>query len=492
MPTPSSKPQNLADRINEMSREDGARAARERFKPPAAPTDGHVIEANFQPPTPEATPEVPLLADVDAYYDAPTKEYYLRNTRGVWLPLNEGQFKRHLRSAGFTTKPKDGELVSQADNVILQTQNHRDIQYAGRLCGRKMGFYDEGGTRFLVTSGFELPKPTRGQWRMINAVVDGLLKSSEGEHGDTQIAVFHGWIQTALVALAAERIQSAQALALAGPAGSGKSLLQALITEILGGRAAKAARYMQGATPFNGDLFEAEHLVLEDEFMSTKISDRQRLAAAIKNATVSSRLQSCHRKNRQAVTLPAWWRVSITLNDDAEAMMVLPPLDEHVQDKIILLRGSRFDFPMPMSTSAEQEAAWEQLKAEVPAYSHWLLNDFQIPAALADPRRYVVRTWHHPALRTQLESLSPESTLLDMIDEAIFPKEGPAWRGTAAELQRLLLADYRTEPQARRLLDWPNACGTYLGRLAHKQPDRVEESRTATRRDFIIRELGNM
>lgn len=427
---------------------------------------------------------------VEAFYDAPTKEYFLQNARGVWLPLNEGQFKRHLRSLGYSTKPQNGDLLSPADNVILHTQNHRDIQYAGRLCGRKMGFYEEGGTRFLVTDGFELLVPSSGPWTTIQAIIEGLLASQEPEHGSTQIAVFHGWIKTALEALTAGRIQSAQALALAGPAGCGKSLLQALITEILGGRAAKAARYMQGATPFNGDLFEAEHLVLEDEFMSVKIMDRQRLAAAIKNATVSTRLQSCHRKQRQAVSLPAWWRVSITLNDDAEAMMVLPPLDEHVADKIIILRGSRFDFPMPMGTSAEQEAAWEQLKAEVQAYSHWLMNEFNIPVTLTDPRRYVIKTWHHPELKAQLEALSPETALLDMIDEVIFPAEGPTWRGTAAELQRLLLGDYRTAVQARRLLDWTNACGTYLGRLATKEPTRVEESRTAARREYVIHVAG--
>lgn len=431
----------------------------------------------------------PLNAtSVDAYYDAPTKEYYLQNTRGVWLPLNECQFKRHLRGAGYSTKPKDGELVSAADNVILQIQNHRDIQYAGKLCGRNMGFYDEGGTRYLVTEGFEMPVPVAGSWETIRAIIDGLLANQDPIHGTTQATIFHGWIQTALIALKSERIQSAQALALAGPAGCGKSLLQSLITVILGGRAAKAARYMQGGTEFNGELFEAEHLVLEDEFMSTKITDRLRLAASIKIATVGTRLQSCHRKSRQAVNLPAWWRVSITLNDDAEAMMVLPPLDEHVQDKITLLRGSRFDFPMPMGTTAEQEAAWEQLKAEVPAYSHWLLNEFQIPDRLADPRRYVIQTWHHPELKAQLESLSPESALLDMIDEAVFPLNGPTWRGTAAELQRLLIADYRTESQAKKHLHWTNACGTYLGRLATKVPERVEESRTATRRDYVIHE----
>jgi hypothetical protein len=184
--------------------------------------------------------------------------------------------------------------------------------------------------------------------------------------------------------------------------------------------------------------------------------------------------------------------VSITLNDDPEAMMVLPPLDEHVADKIILLRGSVFDFPMPMGTPAEQEAAWGQLRSEVPAYSHWLLNEYMIPDHLTDPRRYIVKTWHHPELKAQLEMLSPESSLLDMIDEAVFPMHAPTWRGTAAELQRLLFSDHRVDSQAKRLLDWNNACGTYLGRLATKRPDRVQEARTATRREYVLREEGSM
>jgi hypothetical protein len=40
---------------------------------------------------------------------------------------------------------------------------------------------------------------------------------------------------------------------------------------------------------------------------------------------------------------------------------------------------------------------------------------------------------------------------------------------------------------ADKLLDhWRNACGTYLGRLAAKCPNRFKETRTATRRSYTI------
>ena len=420
----------------------------------------------------------------DSYYDAERKEYLIRNRRGVWLSLGEAPFKRHLRSAGISCKTGEGQHLSGADQQILNIQHARDIHYAGKLCGKKEGFYIEGQTRFLVTESYHLPELIPGDWPTLRAIITGLLSSPE--HEDTQIDVFHGWMQGAQNALRAARIQPAQALAIAGPAGCGKSLVQSLITTCLGGRAAKPHRYMTGGTDFNGELFEAEHLMLEDEFMSRKINDRHKLGAALKNVCVSTRTQSCHRKGRQAISLPAWWRVSITLNDDPEAMLVLPPLDDHIADKLILLRASRFEFPMPMDSAEAQERCVKACVAEVPAYLHWLIHDFIIPPSLAEPRRYGIVSWHHPELKSDLDNLSPEADLLALIDEVLWDAGSPQWTGTSDELQRTLTEDHGTASRARKLLDWRNACGTYLGRLASKPSPRVKEARSATRREYCI------
>ena len=433
---------------------------------------------------PLAEPEVDPPGIV-SYYDRGQKEYLIQNKRGVWLSHTESSLKRHLKAAGVSTKPAEGEALSAADHHILDTQHHRDIQYSGPLCGRQMGFYEEGQTRFLVTESFTLPEPTVGGFPNLKALIHGLLGSDE-KHGKTQMDVFLAWMQLAQVALRAGRIQASQALAIAGPPGCGKSLLQALITAMLGGRQAKPYRYLSGGTDFNGELFEAEHLVLEDEFMSRRISDRQQLGAGIKNICVSSRTQSCHRKGKQAVTLPAWWRLTITLNDEPEALLVLPPLDEHIADKIILLRGANFDFPMPMDSAKAHETFMATCKAEIPAFLYWLLNSFTIPEALSDRRRYGVISWHHPALKADLDSLSPEADLLALIDEVLWTVTCEEWRGTSKELQRILFDDAQVAPQARRLLEYRNACGTYLGRLTTKPDPRVRETRAASRREYTI------
>jgi hypothetical protein len=40
--------------------------------------------------------------------------------------------------------------------------------------------------------------------------------------------------------------------------------------------------------------------------------------------------------------------------------------------------------------------------------------------------------------------------------------------------------------EARQVLSWANACGTYLGRLAKNRPDRVKQERSADRRSWRI------
>src|SRR5439155_7072976 len=122
-------------------------------------------------------------------------------------------------------------------------------------------------------------------------------------------------------------------MGLAGSRNYGKSLLQSLFTLILGGRSAKPFRYMSGATQFNAELFGAEHLMIEDEHSSTDIRARRTFGAQIKQFTVN-KTQSCHDKKCRALMLSPFWRISLSVNDEPEAMMVLPPMSDSEQDSL--------------------------------------------------------------------------------------------------------------------------------------------------------------
>jgi hypothetical protein len=435
-----------------------------------------------------ATSKLDFTAPVDAYYDSDRREYLMRNAGARWLAHGEGSFKRLLRREGFRSKPIKGERLSPCDMVLVLLQDHRDVRYAAPLAGRTSGFYEENGARFLVTESPLFIPPAFGEWPTLRIILENLfVKGERAEYGSRQWHTFLNWLRGTINALRAGKFKEAQALAIAGPVRSGKSLLQKIITPLLGGRECKPFGFMAGKTPFNSELFGAEHLMLEDEHMSRKLSDRLLLGAAIKGV-VANESHSCHRKYCTPITLRPFWRLTITLNDEPEALLVLPPLDDHIADKIILLRASRFSLPAPTETHDERAAFWSKLMSELPAFLHYLLNEYDPPIKMGDSR-YVVSGWHHPELAAALHHLSPAAALLALIDTLVPWNGSDEWEGTAEELRRALFADNNTATDAKRLLEWPQACGNYLGILARKQPERVRQHRTGEQRRWIIRAL---
>jgi hypothetical protein len=437
-----------------------------------------------------STPQPITLASFGVepdYFEPQSCRYLVRTDSGHWLPLYEASYKRFLRADGVNAHPENGNPLSDIDASVMDVQKNRHISHYGPICGRNAGLLEANGQRILVTEDLRLPEPAPGSWTNLRAVIEGLLGAGEDETtGRLQVATFHGWIKSSVQALRAGQIQQQQALAICGPPRCGKSFLQGLITHMLGGRAAKAERYFSGKTPFNADLYGAEHLILEDEHCSTRIDCRLKLGASLKQHTVSTYLGSLHAKGRNAVNLPGWWRVSITLNDDPEAMMVLPPLDQHIADKLIILRASIFEWPMPMATTADRTGFHAQVISEIPAYLRWVLHTWEAPEEVIDRHRYNVATFHHPELVEAMHCFSPEAELHELlqityVDAALHRQPVEA---TAAEIETAIR--HREPVRADRLFSFRTACGTYLGRLAKRYPRHLEGMRDNTRRWWVI------
>ena len=83
----------------------------------------------------------------------------------------------------------------------------------------------------------------------------------------------------------------------------------------------------------------------------------------------------------------------------------------------------------------------------------------------------------------ELDDLAPESKLLGFLD-AFLLLGRESWQGKACEIERMLTdqnSPYSYE--ARKLFSWPSACGTYLGRLRRRFPDRFQFAQTGDERD---------
>lgn len=405
----------------------------------------------------------------EAYYDSGRGCFWIADSRQAWVQLNETGVKRFFRSRGVSPLVGDDVFISPLDALVLEVQTARNVGYAGPLSGCSVGMREVLGVRVLVTDSPRMIEPVEGNWDTINALIMGLL---DDEPHDQEFYLC-GWLKVAVESLRSGRHRTGQALAIAGPSGCGKSLLQKLITELLGGRMAKPYQYMAGLTAFNAHAFTAEHLVIEDEAASSDIRARRAFGAHLKEITANEH-QNCHAKNRQPVTLTPFWRLSITVNDEPENLMVLPPIDESLEDKLILLRAKRTPMPMPTETGAERRAFWNQLTAELPAFVDFLLG-WEIPGELRSAR-FGVKHFHHPELLRAIDDLAPERRLLDLIDAELFGGggDGEEWEGRAEALERRLTgAASNCAHEARRVFSYNSACGVYLARLAKKHPARV-------------------
>ena len=423
------------------------------------------------------------LPSGSAFFDTGRNLYWILNQRGGWIALNETQFKRILRQRNISPKVRPGSYVSPLDERLIEIQQNCDVHYAGALAGNAAGVYDMGERRILITESPLIIEPLPGEWPILKTLIDGLLRDPEFD----QKAYLYGWIKVAYEALRAGGLRPGKLLVLAGIHDCGKSLLQNLITKIFGGRAARPYQFMCGLTPFNSDLFEAEHLMIEDEQASYDIRSRRNFGAQLKNITATE-WQRCHAKNRVAISLAPFWRLSMSVNDEPENLMVLPPIDDSIEDKIIILRAAKTSMSMPTATLEQRTEFWQRLEGELPAFLDYLTR-WEIPSELRS-ERFGITHFHHPEILQAIDNLAPEFRLLRLIDDELFDdvyEAGPRWEGSAEQLERRLCGDdSKCRHEARKLFTFNTACGVYLSRLAKKHPERFEGIRSSKARTWRI------
>ncbi len=414
----------------------------------------------------------------EAYFDPERSGYWIQNNRSEWISINERQLIRHLKEFK-SSKAEFGDL-SQMEEHLNHLQIDCDINYAGPLAGKTAGLLEHHGNRVLVTKSPEFIHPGPGDWPILRRVFNNLLVDKEAD----QTSFLFGWLKLARSALISGVFRPGQALVIAGPRDCGKSLVQRLITPLLGGRMAKPYGWMVGKTDFNSDLFGAEHLVIEDEVASTDLRSRRIFGSKLKEVTVNAD-QECHPKHRPKLTLPPFWRTTITINDEPENLMVLPVLDESVLDKVILLRANKRPMPMPTTTEAERVAFMNRLHSELPAFCAFL-EAWEIPDELSSPR-FGITHYHHPDLLSAIDSMAPETRLWEMIETGILPRHSE-WEGTAADLvKELTRRGVLAEHEVDKVFPFNTACAVYLARLMKDYPDHISKGRNRHAHYWVIK-----
>jgi len=446
-----------------------------------------------QPAKPVAIKDGPP-DEICVYMDTRDGSFWFK-LKGRFINLKKAELKLHFATLGLR-EDRYWNGIREIDWPFWNAMNTRLIDYAGSLGGHRSGIFTDGsGRQFLVTDEAggvwdDLVPATSPAPKFFRAFVSELLPDGQADY-------FFYWLAIALRSLRRGDFQPGQVLIFAGPHRCGKSLLQSIVTEVLGGRVANPSLYLFQKTTFNYDLAGAEHWAIEDPRSTTDMRTRRDFGAALKEATVNRNL-AIHRKTKDALSLPIFRRVTISVNDEPENLAVSPPIEPSIEDKMFLFHCDRVNeafnqFRVVSGTRSlltetrnegelDQAGLWKTVKDEIPLIRAWLLRTFKtVPTELRDDR-FGIKAWQHADLLEELSEMSGDVRLLRLIDEVLFkPAKGDAprgeWGGAAIDLEKILRAS-EFAFEVEKCLKGFGQCGSQLGKLAKKHPERVTKERS--------------
>lgn len=410
------------------------------------------------------------IAD-ETYFDESTKTFLTSNGKGGFLSVNETQMQNIVSQFKLPDDIDANEARAMAKRAVVNCMFHHAVAYAGPIAGYPCGLLKTGQGDILVSVPTVPPRPVPGS-------CDATLAFFRTVYGMESYRLFY-WMRAALDSLrAGPPFRPSQCLALVGGPGSGKSLTQTFITSLFGGRSAKAYAYLAGKTEFNGNLVGAAHLILEDDQSSMDPRNRRALGTSIKGI-VANHSHRIRRMHREAFDVSPFWRLSISLNHEPEALSVLPHLDESIRDKITALHAVGKPAIFRNEDNKIKKRWWDIILRELPHFVHYL-DALKIPKQIQSSR-YGVAEYCTKWVSDNLTDISEENVLLDLLLRGL---ESNSWEaeftGTASEIEKALFSG-PCGAQAKRLLTWPTACGVYLSRIQTSHPDKVTSSRHNTR-----------
>lgn len=449
---------------------------------------------------------------------------------------------------------RDGEQLSEMDRLLLYVRKQRCVhRLVHALAGYKSGVHENAGGRFIVATSPKIIQPVKGDWSMIRQFIEGrLLPTSPGyqppddEHPlgrvigwQNQATMFYLWLKSSYLSLVDGEPGSRMGghlLVLAGPGDCGKSRIQTnIVTPILGGRSADPTAFLTNADTFNSDMIEAEHQQMEElQSGSQKTTDRVMLSEAFKRM-VATEMKRVRLMRNDPFTVEPFWRPTLSINNDPDKLRAFPMLTPDFRDKVLMLDVAQVPLPMPTDTPAERKAWNDRVKAELPAFVWWLVNEFKVPdELLVDENgrratRFGFRYWQHPSLVAELFEDTPAAQLIRLIDacelvhqingtrklwelsgphnnlagrklrvpnsqgETWVPDDG-VWCGTALDLEKWLTSEMAgwkssVEKEALKLFKF-TAVDRILSRLKEDRIDRVAQGRKNHARVWTISRPG--
>lgn len=405
-----------------------------------------------------------LNKQIEFFYHGKSKTFFTKENQGAWVALDRTSVKTHLAEIGFRIDRMEGERIAPVDAVVNSLQLDKSIDSVlPALCGRRAGYYEENGFRYVVQKSPDCIKPAKGQWNTI-----GALLKSQFDWFYPQLEIFLGWLSSGVRDFHNEgrrtaRFSQAQFMHIAGEKDAGKSLLLVhILPAMFGGRSSSCIDlFKRTSSEFNAHLFQSELLFLDDtKELETNYQFRAAFGEKIKELTVGAGGGADFRGMFQdKVPVRPWWRFIRMMNTEPATLATIPPLEDGVEDKLILLRARSMEHG-PFAAIKQVNPNWfeqveRNIRKELPHFLHYLLYEHKIADEVKDPwNRYPVKSFKNPDLVIDFEQTEPHTQILFKMDNEakhrLFAKTGfdeeeenfkeiaVPWLGTANQLYDIL------------------------------------------------------
>ena len=465
-----------------------------------------------------------------------------------WIALREPQLRRDLMKRGLKHKMVNGtETISQLDNELRKIEQEQRVRTAMEVAGWHQGVQQMGADRVLVPRSAPLVAPVEGEALLTQAFYEGLFRGWDdrfvGQDTDQTSEVevdqrqhVFTFLQHWLESLYTGRPTKGIAIHLAGVRESGKTRFSEHCREMTGGRVGRPYRYMIGRENFNRSGIEASLQLVDDDQADTSREARKEFGAQMKKFTANEEVEA-RAMHKDGFNLKPTWRLMVLTNMQEQALQVMPQITEDLRDKVLQLKGYVRDrlpavgdeagwkayrerypalsawwdhalakgilkpedlphcWPMPMPTGMprQQMAFWERIRAELPAFVHWIKEQYTPPAQVVGGR-FGVRHWQHPEIMDALNRFASYVRLYQLIERSrvVWRKEVPVdvdgagsatewqdvdhWEGTATQLETLLKSDASALSRHEKEKEVPVA--SYVGQ-------RLTEAMEAWGRDVV-------
>lgn len=369
----------------------------------------------------------------ETYFDG-HNYWEMRGT--LWTSVERQDVIMRLRTKGVSSNiPKSsGETASDADRVMTFIQDMNFIRGAAPLINQRPGIVTLDGNRILNISTVRALEPAvlaavperdfPWLWEFLN----GLFDRPELNPLD----YFLAWLQRAYAAGYHYRKAMGQAVFLCGPKENGKTLLcYKVIKPLLGDKMANPYDYFTGVTHFNSELFESPLLAINDEEATSRDETRQKFSARIKSFVVNPS-HSYHPKFCNRISIEWTGRIFCTLNDDPNAVGLLPEKNDSTSDKLMFFASRPYGKDWEANYVIEA-----RIEKELPFFARWLL-DWSPPRQVVAGGRMGVKSYFDPRILELSQQQISAYNLLELLAEWMARSplwvDTKEWTGTATSL----------------------------------------------------------